>query len=134
MKLTPIREEILKIIKTSEKPVSTKLIKEKLTLYVDLSNVYRNLNTLELSRNINSISINGIKYYYAFENESGHFIICKCCGEIQTFHNCHEHKLKIELENQFGYRLLSHNLYFEGYCNPCNQSIEKQEINRGGTK
>ena len=103
MKLTPIRKEILRIVKDSNKPISTKLIKEKFGLEADISNIYRNLNALELDRSINSISIEGIKYYYAFESQNGHFIICKNCGEIQTFYNCHEHKLKEELEKGISY-------------------------------
>lgn len=124
MKLTPIKEEILRILKTNSKPISTKKIKEEFMLNADLSNVYRNLNSLELSSTINSISIEGTKYYYAFDNLNGHFIICKSCGEMQSFHNCNEQKLQSQLEEQFGYKLLSHKLYFEGYCKICTQNIE----------
>lgn len=134
MKLTPIRKEILRIVKDSDKPINTKLIKEKFQLEADISNIYRNLNVLELDRSINSISIEGIKYYYAFESQNGHFIICKSCGEIQTFYNCHEHKLKEELEKEFGYRLLTHNLYFEGYCGLCDSVRKKKKNNLGGLK
>lgn len=134
MKLTPIRKEILRIVKASDKPINTKIIKEKFGLEADISNIYRNLNALELDRSVNSISIEGIKYYYAFESQNGHFIICKNCGEIQTFYNCHEHKLKEELEKDFGYQLLTHNLYFEGYCGLCTSVIEKKKNNLGGLK
>jgi len=134
MKLTPIRQEIINIVDNSEKPINAKVIKELFTLEADFSNIYRNLNALELERNISSISIDGVKFYYKSQIDSGHFIICKSCGEIKTFHNCHEHKLKKELEDQYGYNLLTHNLYFEGYCSPCNSVMEKKKNNLGGTK
>lgn len=122
LKLTPIRLEILSILKESTAPICAKAIKDKFILSADLSNVYRNLNTLELDRIICSISFKGIKYYYESESKSGHFILCKGCGEIQSFHNCHEHTLQKELENQFGYKITNHNLYFEGYCGTCNKA------------
>ena len=101
------------------KPISAKTIKEKFNLLADLSNIYRNLNTLELDRAIGSISFQGIKYYYYSENKNGHFMLCKSCGEIKSFHLCHEHSLQKQLEEQYEYKLTNHNLYFEGYCKVC---------------
>lgn len=132
MKLTPIRKEILDILESIENPINAKIIRDKFKLDADFSNIYRNLNSLELQREINSISIDGVKFYYKTKEHNGHFIICKNCGEIKTFHNCHEHKLKDDLEKEFSYKLITHNLYFEGYCEPCNKAIEKKQNNLGG--
>lgn len=122
LKLTPIRKEILDIIKKSNRPICAKNIKEEFSLQADLSNIYRNLNVLELDRKISSISFRCVKYYYASQNQNGHFILCKKCGEIQSFNLCHEHLLQKTLEEQYGYKFTSHSLYFEGYCKICKKT------------
>ena len=62
MRITPIRREVLDILSKENKPISAKTIKEKFNLLADLSNIYRNLNTLELDGAIGSISFQGRKY------------------------------------------------------------------------
>lgn len=119
MIVSPISEEILRILKKENKPISTKDINKIFKIEVDLSNIYRNLNKLELNQIISSISFKGTKYYYYSENRNGHFILCKSCGEIQTFHICHENSLQKKLEESFDYQFTNHNLYFEGYCKKC---------------
>ena len=128
MRITPIRSEVLDILSKENKPISAKTIKEKFNLLADLSNIYRNLNTLELDRAIGSISFQGIKYYYYSENKNGHFMLCKSCGEIKSFHLCHEHSLQKQLEEQYEYKLTNHNLYFEGYCKVCKDKNYSEEI------
>ena len=49
MRITPIRREVLDILSKENKPISAKTIKEKFNLLADLSNIYRNLNTLDVS-------------------------------------------------------------------------------------
>lgn len=133
MNLSPLRADILDIITTYKKPITAKNIFEKLSINADLSNVYRGLKFLEAKGIVSSISYLGVKYYFLFNDNHGHFLFCRECQEILSFNKCFAHSIEDEIQEQFNYNIERHVFYFEGTCEICTKALEKKR-NNGGAK
>lgn len=126
MKLTPLRENILKIIKTSEVVENAASVLSKLEDKVNLTSIYRGLDYLERHRFIYSVYLSGVKYYYYPDKTGhGHFLVCTECNEVKGFSKCGVSEMQETIEKEFDYKINNHVLFFEGLCPECKRYKDK---------
>lgn len=129
LRVTKKRILILEIIIKNEEPISAEEIldicKEK-DKNIDLSTVYRNLNTMVdenlLLKNTNS---DGISYFQLNNHNHKHFITCISCNRRFIIENCPIHDIENEIENETGFIIKGHNFEFSGICPDCQKKLKK---------
>jgi Fur family transcriptional regulator, ferric uptake regulator len=124
LKTTKSRKAILDILIKSNQPMPAEQIflalkKEKIK--VNLSTVYRTLESLENIDLITKISImDNDKMLYEYNRMvHRHYLVCVGCKKIITIQNCPLSTYEKELENKTDFAILGHKLYLYGYCKKC---------------
>lgn len=100
-------EEITNIIKVSDKNAS-------------ISSVYRILNFLEKEHFITALETDksGRRYEIAAKEHHDH-VICLTCGDVIEFVDSEIERLQLEVANQFGAKLVSHDMRLFVKCSKC---------------
>lgn len=112
LKVTKNRVDILNIINKLSVKSTIKNIISKTNM--DVSTVYRTLNTLE-ENNIIEKSIINDEVVYMIKEEHKHYFKCIKCNKITEIEHC-----PIDLSDSLeGYKVLSHSLMVDGICNKC---------------
>ena len=112
LKVTKNRVDILNIINKLSVNSTIKNIISKTNM--DVSTVYRTLNTLE-ENNIIEKSIINDEVVYMIKEEHKHYFKCIKCNKITEIEHC-----PIDLSDSLeGYKVLSHSLMVDGICNKC---------------
>lgn len=87
---------------------------------LNLSTVYRNLNTLvDNDVLFKNTDFDGISYFQLNINEHKHFITCIKCGKKVTIEKCPIDDYEKQIEEETGFSIRSHNFEFTGLCNDC---------------
>jgi Fur family ferric uptake transcriptional regulator len=126
LRVTKPRAMILRTIHDSSEPISAeeiyKVIEEK-DHDLNLSTVYRNLNTL-VDKNIllKNTDLDGVSFFQLNIHDHKHFITCIKCGKRVTIENCPIEKFAHEVENETGFEIRSHNFEFTGLCPECRKN------------
>ncbi len=130
IRVTKNRKLILDKIIENNDPISAEEILEKFKkekINMDLSTIYRNLNTLEevnlLLKNTNT---DGISYFQLNSTDHKHFISCISCGKKFIIENCPIHDFEKQLEKETGFKIKNHSFEFTGICPEC----QKNYINK----
>ena len=125
LKKTKNREYILSIIKKSSLPISAEEI-YKITLdkklNINLSTIYRTLNTLEVKGVlIKQIRNDGKAYFQENKHDHKHLFVCTLCGKTIVLDHCplEEMLKKISKNNEFD--ITSHNIELYGLCKECKE-------------
>jgi Fur family ferric uptake transcriptional regulator len=112
LKVTTHRIEILNIINELNLKSTIKNIIDKTNM--DVSTVYRTLNTLE-ENNIIDKSIINDEVVYTIKEEHKHYIKCVKCNKVTEIEDC-----PFDIEDDIeGYKIISHSLMIDGICNKC---------------
>ena len=112
LKVTNHRLEILEIVNKLNIKSTIKNIINNTDM--DMSTVYRTLNTLE-ENNILEKNIINDEVVYTIKEEHKHYIKCIKCNKVTEIDECPFY-LK---DNIDGYKILSHSLMIDGICNKC---------------
>lgn len=129
IRVTEKRRIILEKIIENNDPISaeeilTKLKKENIDL--DLSTIYRNLNTLEQSGLLlKNTNLDGISYFQLNTNDHKHFITCMSCNKKFIVENCPIHEVEKKIENETGFIIKGHSFEFTGICPDCQKKLNK---------
>lgn len=126
-KLTTQRQAILDAIcENHEKHLNPEeiydIVKRK---YPDIgiATVYRTLQLLEKLNIIYRVNFddgyNRYELNYASENHHHHHLICLNCGKVMEVKIDLLEALENEIEKEYNFRILDHNLKFFGYCSDC---------------
>lgn len=126
-KLTPQRREILKtLVKSKGKHLSCDEIYENVRTQcpeIGIATVYRTLQILENTENINRLNLDDgcIRYEIDFNEETHnhHHLICKLCGSVSEVRVDLLENLENNIEKNYGFKILDHDLKFFGICNKC---------------
>lgn len=125
LKNTKHRNSILNIIEKSAMPLSVEqiyleLISQKIS--INLSSVYRILNTLVKKRLIIKTSMIGDNkaLFELNKFEHKHHLMCVKCKSIIMVDDCPFEEYEKKLKEKMGFNILGHNLEIYGVCNHCN--------------
>jgi Fur family ferric uptake transcriptional regulator len=131
--MTSLRRAILYLIDSSDRPRTVRQIHAGIKEKADLSSVYRALEYFESENLVHSISMDGSRFYYgSAKSGHGHFIQCRECREILEFDQCAVGSLQKRIQNQFGYEITGHVLYFQGLCPRCRDMNASTSHHSGG--
>lgn len=121
-----LRDKILEVLDLSDEPITVqdlqKILKDA-KLEPNKTTVYRELETLEHNKVINTVDLGEGKKRYELSTESSHpHLICTNCGSIKCA------KLNITIESwlnsfcgQNNFKMQDHVLEFFGLCHICNK-------------
>ncbi|MDU3153851.1 MAG: Fur family transcriptional regulator [Anaerococcus hydrogenalis] len=125
IRVTEKRRIILEKIIENNDPISAEEILEKLKndkINLDLSTIYRNLNTLEeVGLLLKNTNLDGISYFQLNTNDHKHFITCMSCNKKFIVENCPIH----EVEKETGFIIKGHSFEFTGICPNCQKKLNK---------
>ena len=127
LKITRARTAILEILKRSCHPLAAEEIFLNLkseTLKMNLSTVYRTLETLEEAGLITKLGLVEDKKLYEY-NGMGHrhYLVCLGCKRIITIEHCPLHEYEKQLEKDTEFTITGHKLYLYGYCKECARTM-----------
>lgn len=117
------REEVLAVIYKSGRHLSPEEVAQQIRLTdknASLSSVYRILSFLENENFICGLKTDksGKRYEIASKSHHDH-IICLECGEIIEFVNQEIEDLQLEVAEQYGAKLISHDMKLFVKCKRC---------------
>ncbi|MDO5028323.1 MAG: Fur family transcriptional regulator [Bacillota bacterium] len=123
LKRTKTREIIIEALKSAKKPISTEELYKTLSdeNNINLTTVYRNLNTLVEIGFINKIVRQDGIAYYSLENLDVHYIVCDSCNkQIELDHCPIDHSFFEEVDNK-GFKTKGHIFEVHGLCKDCQE-------------
>jgi len=124
LKTTKSRKAILNILIRNNQPMAAEQIflalKEE-QIEINLSTVYRTLESLENKDLVTKISIMDDDRMLFEYNQLGHrhYLVCVICKKIITVQNCPLASYERILENETHFNVLGHKLYLYGHCEDC---------------
>lgn len=124
LKSTEKRKLLLLLLQKQQRPATAEELYEKAKplVQMNLSTVYRNLNTLtEKGILIKSVRQDGKAYYALPQKDHCHSLVCTACGQKIPIDFCPLSELEEQLEIQTGFQILDHALEFRGLCPQCLQ-------------
>lgn len=128
LKTTQKRRLLLLFLQKQQRPATAEDLYEKVKplVAINLSTVYRNLNTLtEKGILTRSIRQDGKAYYSLPSQGHGHRLFCTSCNAVVSIDACPLGELQEKLEKETGYRILDHSLEFKGLCPKCVAKIDE---------
>jgi Fur family ferric uptake transcriptional regulator len=86
---------------------------------IDLSTVYRTLDTFESKDLVNKFDLGDGKYNYLLKEKAHkHIIECSCCHKEQEI-DCPMVQIEELIKNKTGYTTMQHELKIKGICEDC---------------
>lgn len=117
-KLTKQRKDIIDVLKRSDVPLSAELVHQKLDdSTINLSTVYRTIDTLMSANIISKLYLNNLAYYYYNRHEHVHYMVCEDCHKMFEIDCISEHFRAVAKENNF--HMTHHDLVIYGTCKSC---------------
>lgn len=132
LKSTKSRKAILDLLVKVNQPMAAEQIFLALkndNISVNLSTVYRTLESLENIDLVSKISIMGDDRMLFEYNKMGHrhYLVCIGCKKIVTLQNCPLGSYEKDLEDETDFAILGHKLYLYGYCSECQANQVKNK-------
>lgn len=119
MRMTKNRNEILDILKTTNKPLSAEDITTLLSkTKIDLSTIYRTLEYFDNNDLLLKFHFNNKAYYFLDTKDHHHYFICTNCLAMHKI-DCNLHETLNDLENKRKFRVTNHEITIYGLCNLC---------------
>jgi Fur family ferric uptake transcriptional regulator len=123
-KLTSPRQEILKVLRESRKPISSQAIFAALPQgQCDLATVYRSMRMLEEAKVVTRVDLgDGIaRFEIVGEDDTSHHhhLICTQCSDVVEINECITRELEEGVARRHGFKGVTHRLDFFGVCPAC---------------
>lgn len=127
LKVTKPREAVLNVLISSHLPLTINQIREQATYEMDLSTLYRTLDTFYENHLISkTVPLEPSQTIYEMKRENHqHYLICQICQTMTIIKGCPIHDYEHEVENTTGYIIEKHQLELYGICPKC----QKTELN-----
>jgi len=124
LKNTLQREAVYNVISEKDGPISAEEIYQELLKKkekINLSTVYRTLETLSLNNIINKITFDNEQkcFYDVTRVEHRHYLICLGCKKIIPLDYCPFEGIENEVFNKVGFKVTGHSFEIYGYCKDC---------------
>lgn len=124
LKITKSRKAILDILIRSDQPMAVEqifvILKEE-QIDINLSTVYRTLESLENKELVTKISIMDDDRMLFEYNQlvHRHYLVCVTCKKMISVKNCPLGSYERTLEHETHFNIIGHKLYLYGYCENC---------------
>lgn len=130
LKMTKSRKAVINILIQSSYPIDVEQIYLELKkdkIEINLSTVYRTLETLEDKGLVNKLNIMDNERMLYEYNRFGHnhYLVCVGCKKIVAVHECPLVLYEKELAKKTDFTILGHKLYLYGYCLDCQRKMVK---------
>lgn len=120
LKKTKTRESILKLLESSDTPLSANDIFDALKKNnITLSSIYRTLNTFHKEKLILKDNINGSAVYTLHREKHFHYLECNICHKKINLEYCPYHKVNDMIYKKLKFKVDEHNLVLFGTCDDC---------------
>ena len=131
LKVTKPRVAVLELLYKNEHGLDAETIKntiEKDNLYIDLSTVYRTLDTFVSKGLLTKFDLGDKKYNYKIKaHNHSHHLECEVCGKSFDL-ECPMNVIEEIITKETGFYLTNHKIEFKGVCKNCQESKEDIEI------
>ena len=127
-KITPQRRAIIEVLLNNESyHLSSEEIYDKVRETcpeIGLATVYRTVRILDEIDVISKLNLDEgcIRYELKLGEDKGHnhhHLICKKCGKITEVKDDLLDSIEKEIEEEYGFGIIDHDLKFYGYCKEC---------------
>ncbi len=124
IKCTRHRMEILESLAASPQPLGAEGLFLKLRergVSINLSSIYRNLETLEHHGLVRKSTLAGADraVWDLTPADHTHHLVCSACGRIQPVDGCPLHDYEREVMDRLGFDVTGHRLELYGLCREC---------------
>lgn len=117
MRMTKQRKDILDVLTHAKEPLSPESLYTRLDdQTINLSTVYRSLETFFHEKMIYKTIINQKQYYYTGHHH--HFLFCLSCQHMIPV-GCHLEGKEKALGEPYGFQVSHHDMTIYGYCKQC---------------
>lgn len=119
MRMTEQRKLVLKILNETSNPQSAEMIYAKLKEHtMNLSTVYRTLDTFFAAGLISKSNMHNIAYYYTNKKDHHHYMICLGCQKMYEM-DCHLDHIAQQVADHHHFKITHHDMTVYGYCETC---------------
>lgn len=121
LKATKQRLAVLEVLFDNSLPLTISQIREKLDFDMDLSTLYRTLDTfLEFNIISRTVPLEPSQTVYELKRHTHrHHLICIVCGSMQVISGCPIHEYEHQVETSTGFIIDRHQLEMYGTCPKC---------------
>lgn len=117
IRMTEQRKKILFVLEHADKPLTCEDIFSNITdEKLNLSTIYRSLETFFESQLVFKTIINQKQYYYMGHHH--HFLVCLTCHEMIAV-GCHIEEKEKTIGLPYGFQVTHHDMTLYGYCKTC---------------
>jgi len=132
--MTRSRQALLAVVEASDFPLSVADLRAKLSDAFDQATVYRSMHWLTKEGLVEEFAFScaerGLEHYYVARCKGHrHFFHCETCHAFFPIEGCGVANLAKTLEQEQGFLIDTHTLYFTGRCPDC---IKLEENKRTG--
>ena len=131
IKITRKRQAILDVLKNTDEHLTAEniyFILKRKNIKVGLATIYRTLDLFYQNGIVNKINIGDgtIRYEYVDrERIHHHHLVCIKCGKVMEYTDEEEplflEQLAERIKKNYGFSVLSHEIYLYGICKECNE-------------
>lgn len=119
MRMTRQRQRILSLLEMSDRPKNAEIIHQELAgESLDLSTVYRTLDTFFAEGLISKSSLKNASYYHLRRKDHRHFMICLNCQKMIAI-DCHISEIESQIAADHHFNISHHDMTIYGYCQNC---------------
>lgn len=126
LKITKPRLAILELLYKNERGLDAESIKLKIQeddLYIDLSTVYRTLETFYNNNIVSRFDLGDKKYNYKIKvHNHVHNLQCEICGKNYDL-ECPMNLIEELITKETGFSLTSHKIELKGICRECQEKF-----------
>ena len=124
MRMTRQREQILSILKKAKEPKSAEMLYALLPENtMNLSTVYRILDTFFEHGIISKSTMNHTSYYYINHQDHHHYLICLGCQKMYEM-DCHLDHIAQRVADAHHFKITHHDMTVYGYCESCQKNMQ----------
>ena len=123
LKATRQRVAVLSVLIDALLPLTINQIRTKLDIDMDLSTLYRTLDTFfEKDLISKTVPLEPSQIVYELKRDGHkHYLICVKCHEMKIVKGCPIHDYEHEVESKTGYIIQRHQLELYGICPSCQE-------------
>jgi len=124
--MTSQRKSILNLLSKTSQPKSAEMIFDEIPNHtMNLSTVYRTLDTFFEQGIISKSTMHNTSYYYINKKDHHHYMICLDCQKMYEM-DCHLDVFADQVAKEHHFTITHHDMTVYGYCESCQQKhIEK---------